>query len=192
MNKTTDVVIKLLKRTPDGGILQWARPIGYIQLYVWGWVAFAMALVLFFAMSEKYTIIVGVLSLAVGVFASVLLLNNAKEARNLYKTIDTFRDLMIEKNVRSLSDFSKSSNLEYGEIVEDLKMLQSFGYLRQFSINRKENRFVEYANWIEGSNEFKKITFVCPSCGANNSVYTESNSSTASCEYCGSSSNILI
>ena len=107
-----------------------------------------------------------------------------------YKLIDTYRNALIDKRMRSIPDFSKARDSTPDEIVEELKELQEVGLFRQFSVDRKSKTFVENAGWGDiGSTTLKQVAFSCPSCGAKNSIYTDASSNVRVCEYCGSSTS---
>ena len=116
------------------------------------------------------------------------ILQRAKTGKRFYKLVDTYRDKLTSQGVRSIVEFARSEELTQDEVVSELKELQDVGLFRQFSIDRRNMLFIENAGWGElGSADFVKSTFKCSSCGASNSIFLESKSTSATCEYCGTS-----
>lgn len=106
----------------------------------------------------------------------------------LYELTDKYRDVLLDKGIRSIKDLSALTDSTPDEIVDELKELQEVGLLRQFSVDRTNMKFVENAGWGDtGFTQLKQVAFSCSSCGANNSIYMDASSSSGVCEYCGSS-----
>lgn len=119
------------------------------------------------------------------------LAQRGRASARIYGLVDTYRESLLEKGQRSITDFATLTDSSPDEIVDELKELQEVGLFRNFSIDRKNKKFVENANWGgSGSGKFKHVTFSCSACGANNTIYADEISSVGTCEYCGSSVNI--
>lgn len=114
-------------------------------------------------------------------------LQMARKGRRLYELIDAYREALLDNGLRSITDFSTLTHSSSDEIVDELIELQEAGLFRQFSIDRKNKKFVENADWNDAdSANYKQISFSCPSCGASNTIYANENSTARVCEYCGS------
>lgn len=195
MSSATDKFIqKKLKEfaakgeTADNNILfhaRWSKPI-YALAAMLGLMSIA-----FFVLSEtKNEGALKILALLAFVGAAWLAQRGRASAR-LYDLVDTYREALLEKRLRSITDFATLINSSPDEIVDELKELQEVGLFRHFSIDRKNKMFIENANWGEaGSGKFKHVTFSCKPCGANNTIYIDESSTVGTCEYCGSSANI--
>ncbi|MDO9233587.1 MAG: hypothetical protein Q8N02_00345 [Methylotenera sp.] len=114
----------------------------------------------------------------------------SRAAKRFYDLVDTYRSALIERGTRSLSDFTALTESSSDEIIAELKELQDAGFFRQFTVDRKNKKFVENADWLEDQSNLRKATFTCPSCGANNTIYVKGDTNVGTCEYCGSSANL--
>jgi len=139
-----------------------------------------------FSLSGTGALIVGIVWLAFG-FLGPYGFRTARNGKRLYDMVDKYRDALVDNSIRSIKDFCKVADTSPEEIIKELKELQEIELFRDFSIDRKNMKFIENADW-GGTGSTKKISFACATCGANNSIYIEANSNTGVCEYCGSSS----
>ena len=124
-------------------------------------------------------------SLGASILAWGLFYQKIVKTRRLYKMIDTYREALIDKNLRSIKEVANLVDSNLKELVDELKELQDIGLFQQFSIDRTKMLLIEDGDWgLEGSGEYEKKHFSCISCGAQNEIYIRKGSNSFKCEYC--------
>lgn len=197
MNATDKLIQRKLKELAAKGETAVINPLFYAR---WSKLLLAVGVIIVlpgaafaFASIEGYKkdFILGVICQILGwiiMAGGGWVIQKGRAAGRLYDLADKYRDALIDKGVRSMTDLSTLTDSSPDEIVDELKELQEVGLFRNFSIDRKNMQLIENAGWGDaGSNKLAQVAFSCSSCGANNSIYTEATASSGVCEYCGSS-----
>ncbi|AET70549.1 hypothetical protein Desor_5160 [Desulfosporosinus orientis DSM 765] len=101
----------------------------------------------------------------------------------------TYENLIVDQNVSSISNIASAVSLDYDEVKKDLQTMINKNHFTDAYINESSGEILlpkPITNLTNLQSSSEKISIVCKSCGANNTVIAGRFSE---CEYCGSPLN---